>query len=190
MSGGRYTFLIGPWIYGLVGLSCALLAATALWQIRSGAEADGGPLPLVGELRAAPPRSAADIETLRAHVRRRLALSPTDPSAWMTLAYAARAEEGRCASTCNAALERAYRSAPLDPVTFAWRARFSLENWPTLTPGVRDLTIAHMRRAWSTPEGRLAIRDMGLTVRDPSGRLAAKMVAGSLHAQPLDHPDN
>ncbi|MDB5433137.1 MAG: O-antigen polymerase [Caulobacter sp.] len=189
MSGGRYTFMIGPWIYGLVGLSSALLAVVTLWQIRAGPEA-GGPLPLVGELRAAPPRTTADIEALRAHVRRRLDLSPTDPSAWMTLAYAARAEEGRCGPTCNAALARAYRSAPLDPVTFAWRARFSLENWPALTPGVRDLTIAHMRRAWSTPEGRLAIRDMGVTVRDPSGRLAAKMVAGSLHAQPLDRPDN
>jgi hypothetical protein len=177
-----------PWAFGLVGALAGGLAALALWQVS--ARGDAGPLPLAGELRAAPPRTTADAAAFRQNARRRLALSPTDAGAWVTLAYAARAEAGRCDAACNAALAQAYRVAPLDALTFAWRARFALENWPALTPPVRDLTIRHMRYAWSTPEGRQAIKDMGLNVREPSGRLAARMVAGSLRAQPLDRPDS
>ena len=179
-----------PWAYGFVGLAAAAMAGLAFWQVNTSDDTGAGPLPLLGVMQAAPIRGPGDIARLRAYAKRRLALSPADAGAWVSLAYAARAEEGRCGRACNGALTEAFRVGPLDPLTFAWRARFALENWPALTPAVRDLTIRHMRYAWSTPEGRLAIKDMGVTVREPSGRLAAKMVAGSLRAQPLDRPDS
>jgi hypothetical protein len=188
MIGRRMSYWLTPWACGLLGAAAAGLAGVALWQV--GAQGRSGPLPLVGELRAPPPRTVEEVAALRNNARRRLALSPTDAGAWVTLAYAARAEAGRCDVRCNDALAQAYRVGPLDALTFAWRARFALENWPALTPAVREQTIRHMRYAWSTPEGRLAIKDMGVSVREPSGRLAARMVAGSLRAQPLARPDS
>jgi hypothetical protein len=184
----RLTHRLTPWAYGAVGAVTAALALAAFWQINHAV--DAGPLPLLGDLYAGPPRTVADIHALQDNARKRLALSPTDAGAWVTLAYAARAETGACDQACNGALAQAYRIGPLDPVSFASRTRFGLENWPALTPAVREMTVRHMRFAWSTPEGRLAIKDMGATVRDPSGRLAARMVAGSLRAQPLDRPDS
>src|SRR4051812_49058619 len=99
MMGSRLGYLLAPWTWALVGLVTAALAALTLWQTEA-----PGPLPLAPEFRAPPPRTPADIAALRAYARARLALSPTDTGAWVSLAYAARAEEGRCGRACNAAL--------------------------------------------------------------------------------------
>lgn len=176
-----------PPAFALVGGAGAVLCILALWQMQS---EDGGPLPLAPAYHAPSPRSPQEIVALRAQAHRQLALSPVDVGAWVELAYAARAEAGRCAKACNDALAQAYRVGPFDPVAFPGRARFALENWPGLNEANRAMTIRQMRYAWSTPSGRLAIKDMGLSVADPSGRLAAQMVAGSLRAQPLQKPDS
>lgn len=180
-------FSPAPVVYAATGLAAAALAAAALWQLQPTASpGSAGPLPLAGDLRLpAKVVRQADLETLRRHAGRRLQLSPADAGAWTILAYVSERETGRCAAACAAALDHAYEVAPLDPVSFAWRTRFALENWPALTPQLRLKAVAHMRQAWSTPEGRLALRDMARTVNDPAGRLAARLIATSLKAQPL-----
>lgn len=183
----RLSSRLTPVAFAVLGAAAAALCGLALWQMRSD---DGGPLALASDFRAPPPRSAPEIAALRLNARKRLDLSPADVGAWVSLAYAARAEEGRCGKRCNAALAQAYRVGPFDAVAFPGRARFALENWPNLDDSNRALTIRHMRYAWSTPSGRAAIKEMGMVVTEPSGRLAARMVAGSLRAQPLEKPDS
>ncbi|MBV9993571.1 MAG: hypothetical protein JO127_00030 [Caulobacteraceae bacterium] len=119
----------------------------------------------------------ADARGRRAAAWRLVRGDPADAAGWIAVAYADWLQHGRLGPEGLAALDHSYAVSFFDARQAVWRVGFALENWPTLTPQIRQdvLTEAQTalqdRRLGPQMKARLA------TVRNPQGRLAALLLS-------------
>lgn len=110
-----------------------------------------------------------------AEVGRALALSPYSNAARLRLAYIDTVRNGRLGPVGRARLAQSYDLMPYDYSVAAWRVRFALEHWRSLTPELRGRVHAE-----ALAFGRGGIHDVDMrgalqSIRDPAGRLAAAL---------------
>ncbi len=112
-----------------------------------------------------------DLAGARAATEAALRQAPYDPSAWLRLAYMD-SLDGELGAEGVEALARSYALLPYDQYVAFWRIRFALENWPALTPDLREAVRAETF-AFGRTYRYLQLRNSLRSVENPAGRLAA-----------------
>lgn len=159
--------------------SCALLVsvlvATPLVAARFGGDLSAMPTAsaevLATSIEAGLARKAADPAAqarLEALSRREVAMRPGSGAAW--LRKAAVDFQRNDVDGANLALAHSLSVAPLQTSLFMSRARLAYENWPALTPDVRQQVMYQVRAEYGRRgERRLTI--LANSLKNPSGRM-------------------
>jgi len=116
-----------------------------------------------------------------AAARRKAALrlvraDPASPRSWTALAYADRTARHALTPAGVAALEQSYQVSFFDLRDATWRVDFALENWPALTPPLRQQVLTEAQVALADPRLAPAMKARLRSIRDPAGHLAAALL--------------
>ncbi|MGH7021045.1 MAG: hypothetical protein ACREEY_14250 [Brevundimonas sp.] len=165
---------------GALGLVALGLALGGLFGLT-------GPLPLNrldaqadGLLRTPAPRPA-DIRQSARLTEQLIARRPTDAAAWLRLAYIDRLQHARLSAQAQDEVLRSYELEPLGPELTRWRQTFLFNNWPALSPELRERSLSELSAVF--PRHGWALRDIPDAVDDPQGRMAAFMAFSRLRAE-------
>ena len=121
-----------------------------------------------------PPARVAQAKAL---VRRQLALSPFDASAWLRLAALEVVEGGgRLTPPAARALERSYEFTPVDLRVARWRLRFAFDHWSEISPEVRASAMAELRSLLPDRKNYDALQGLDREITSPAGRLAYRLL--------------
>lgn len=129
----------------------------------------------------AAPRGAVDLDGAAAEANRALRLSPYDNSARLRLAYIDALRHGSLRAEGVTHIKQSYDLMPYDHTVAAWRIRFCLENWASLTPQVRASVHDEAMAFARVYSHDVNVRDILRSIRSPNGRLAAALWLYSLH---------
>lgn len=164
----RIALLTGAGFAALVaGLATTAIAAMA-WPGTVGWPTLAEPQAAVAT--AAYSKDPADLRGGEAAARRLVSVAPADGPAWLSIAYADLAADGRLGPDALKAIDHSYAVMPFDPDRASWRLRVLLEHWQDVPPALRRQALAELEA-----KGAKA-RPMVNEVRNPAGRLAAEMV--------------
>jgi hypothetical protein len=105
--------------------------------------------------------------------RRAVAIAPYASAARLRLVYADTLANGRLTAQGAAAFARSYDLAPIDPDVAAWRIRFGLEHWESLSADARASVEAEARAFMPIRAPAIDVPAILSSIHDPSGRLAA-----------------
>jgi len=174
----------------LLGAACGALYGAGLFYEMDLAPAGccGLSWPVPDPIAAERRLSSADPRGLGAAAQRETALdalraSPGEAIGWTRLAYADRLAHGRLTQAGAQAIETSYLVLPYAGPQSYWRLAFDFDNWSALTPQGRQDAMAEMRIALRDDNIYLSatrhppVRNLAKTVADPSGRLAAALLA-------------
>lgn len=121
-------------------------------------------------------KSPADLERAAAHARRALSLAPYNNNARLRLAFIdSKLHGGRLSKAGATYIAQSYDLAPYDPSVAAWRIRFALENWQTLSIETRRATQAEAYALGSGTAVSTKIRSALKSVQSPTGRVPAQL---------------
>lgn len=179
-----------PWAtiaFAGAALVVSLLAAIPLAASRFGGDLSAMPTApaevLAASIEADLARNATDPATqakLEALSRRELALRPGSGGAW--LRKAAIAFQRGDAVAANQALEHSLAVAPLQTSLFVSRTRLAYENWPVLTPELRQQVMYQARVEYGRENGEQRLKALANTIRNPSGRIGLAFLIVAEHA--------
>jgi O-antigen ligase len=167
-----------PW--GAIAFaSCALLisvlVATPLVAARFGGDLSAMPTAsaevLATSIEAGLTRNAADADAkarLEALSQREVAMRPGSGAAW--LRKAAVDFQRNDVAAANEALAHSLAVAPLQTSLFMSRARLAYENWPALTPDVRQQVMYQVRAEYGR-RGERPLAILANSLKNPSGRM-------------------
>lgn len=119
---------------------------------------------------------APRLQQARALVRRQLAFSPVDATAWLRLAALETQAAGRPDAAALDALRLSYRYAPTDASISRWRIGFTFEHWDVLPPDVRSATEREIADLMVSPANIVILQEAALSIRNPAGRLACLLI--------------
>jgi len=103
----------------------------------------------------------------RAH--RDVGMRPGAGGAWLRMA-AVEFQRGDI-DAANRALDHSFSVAPLQTSLFESRTRLAYENWPLLTPAVRQQAMYQARIEFARPNGPRRLTALANSIRNPSGRI-------------------
>lgn len=175
------------WVFaGVAGVGAVVALSMSLSMTGSGPAALCGPQcldrPIAVLLSGQPPAPAA-VDKARVLVRRQLAASPFDASAWLRLGLIETLSgDGRLGAEGVRALEASYRYAPVDVDVARWRLTFVFEHWREASPTVRKAAEREVRVLFAAPQNRPGMRRWARIIGDRSGRLAAGLMIAQLDA--------
>lgn len=109
---------------------------------------------------------------------------PTNPNSWAAVCYADWLADGGPSPRVVQALERSYQVSFFDRHAALWRVGFALENWPALSPDLRQRVLVEARTALNDPLLGPKLRERLAGVRNPEGRLAALLILSAPTIQP------
>lgn len=183
-AGRARRLIVGAFALGVLGLSGGLVLALA---------APALPSPLASSMvsvREARSDAAAatDLDKALAEAQAALALSPAAATAWLRVADLETRKAGGLTAAALEALGRSYEAAPLGPDVTTWRLTFLFERWRDLPAPLRQKAIAELGA-----RARVRARDADEfpdTIRDPAGRLAARMAVRVALRQKHPHSAN
>lgn len=180
-------------VYGAVALpAAALLAAAAglsailgqagplMWSDSLGVAAAHDQRAFQILQRSTGPQSAARAAT---EIRRALTLTPYDNAARLRLVYLDSLRPTGLDAEGLAAFARSYELMPYDYSVAAWRIRFGLEHWATLTPDLRSSVFAEAMAFGLAGSVDVNVGDVLRSIHDPQGRLAAALWLQVLNQQ-------
>lgn len=101
--------------------------------------------------------------------RREVGMRPGSGGAWLRMA-AVEFQRGD-ADAANRALDHSLSVAPLQTSLFESRTRLAYENWPLLTPVVRQQVMYQARLEFARPNGARRLTALANSIRNPSGRI-------------------
>jgi hypothetical protein len=107
--------------------------------------------------------------------RRAQALSPYDNTARLRLAYIDTLRHGALFPKGVALYIQSYELLPYDQDVAAWRIRFGLEHWASLSPEARIALHEEVMTFAKVGSRDPDLRTLLASIRDPSGRLAAAL---------------
>ena len=171
--------LVANWVPGLLGLGALGLALCGLFGVT-------GPLPLnrldaqADSLLRAPAASQADIQQAADLTEQLIARRPTDAAAWLRLAYIDRLQHAPLSAQAQAKVMRSYELEPYGPELTRWRQSFLFDNWPALSPELRERALSELSGVF--PRHGWALRDIPDAVSNPRGRMVAFMAFSRLRA--------
>lgn len=176
----RRRSLVAAWGPGLLGLGALGLALSGLIGLT-------GPLPLnrldaqADSLLRAPTPRPADIQQSARLTEQLIARRPTDSAAWLRLAYIDKLQHAPLSAQAQAKVLRSYELEPFGPELTRWRQTFLFDNWPALSPALRERSLSELSAVF--PRHGWALRDIPDAVDDPQGRMAAFMAFSRLRAE-------
>lgn len=179
-----------PWAtvaFAGVTLVVSALVATPLAASRFGGDLSGMPTAsaevLATSIEAGLARNGADPATdakLEALSRRELALRPGSGGAW--LRKAAIAFRRGDVAAANAAMAHSLAVSPLQTSLFVSRTRLAYENWPVLTPDLRQQVMYQARVEYGRQNGEQRLKALANSIRNPSGRIGLAFLIVAEHA--------
>lgn len=168
------------WAPGALGLGALGLALSGLFGLT-------GPLPLnrmdaqADSLLRAPAPSSANLQQATRLTEQFIARRPTDAGAWLRLAYIDRLQHAPLSSQAQTRVIRSYDLEPFGPELTRWRQTFLFDNWPALSPELRERSLSELSAVF--PRHGWALRDVPDAVEDPQGRMAAFMAFSRLRTE-------
>lgn len=183
-AGRARRLIVGAFALGVLGLSGGLVLALAAPTLPSPLTSS---MVSVREARS-DAAAAADLDKALAEAQAALALSPAAATAWLRVADLETRKAGGLTTAALEALDRSYEAAPLGPDVTTWRLTFLFERWRDLPAPLRQKAIAELGA-----RARVRARDADEfpdTIRDPAGRLAARMAVRVALRQKHPHSAN
>lgn len=179
-----------PWptiAFGGVVLVASILVAVPLAASRFGGDLSAMPTASAEVLAtsieaglARNDKSPAAKARLEGLSRRELAMRPGSGGAWLRKA-AIDFQRGDLAAA-NEALSHSLSVAPLQTSLFVSRTRLAYENWPSLTPEVRQQVMyqarVEYRRTW---DGEKRLKELANSISNPSGRIGLAFLVVAEH---------
>jgi hypothetical protein len=110
-----------------------------------------------------------------AQIERALALSPYDNQARLRLVYIDARRHPHISPAGVARFEESYSLMPYDYSVAAWRIRFGLEHWASLTPQLRSEIFTEAMAFGRAHSQDVEVRRILQSIHDPQGRLAAAL---------------
>lgn len=104
-----------------------------------------------------------------ATARREVGMRPGSGGAWLRMA-AVEFQRGDV-EAANRALDHSLSVAPLQTSLFESRTRLAYENWPLLTPAVRQQVMYQARLEFTRSNGPRRLTALANSIRNPSGRI-------------------
>lgn len=121
-------------------------------------------------------KSPADLEKAVPHLRKALTLSPYNNNARLRLAFIdSKQHQGKLSQTGARYLAQSYDLVPYDPSIAAWRIRFALEHWQSLSVETRKAAQAEAYALGSGTAVSNQIRASLRSVQNPVGRVSAQL---------------
>lgn len=167
-----------PWAtfaFASCALLISILVATPLVAARFGGDLSAMPTAsaevLATSIEAGLARNSADPAArarLEALSQREVAMRPGSGSAWLRKAAVDFLRND--AAAANEALAHSLSVAPLQTSLFMSRARLAYENWPALTPDVRQQIIYQVRAEYGR-RGERPLVILANSLKNPSGRM-------------------
>jgi hypothetical protein len=127
------------------------------------------------------PQSTARAAT---EIQRALALAPYDNAARLRLVYLDSRRPGGIGPQGLDAFARSYELMPYDYSVAAWRIRFGLEHWSSLTPDLRSAIFAEAMAFARVGSVDVDVPEVLQSIHDPEGRLAAALWLQALDQRP------
>lgn len=183
-AGRARRLIAGAFALGVLGLSGGLVLALAAPTLPSPLASS---MVSVREARS-DAAAAADLDKALAEAQAALTLSPAAATAWLRVADLETRKAGGLTAAALEALDRSYEAAPLGPDVTTWRLTFLFERWRDLPAPLRQKAIAELGA-----RARVRARDADEfpdTIRDPAGRLAARMAVRVALRQKHPHSAN
>jgi hypothetical protein len=116
-------------------------------------------------------------------IRRELAFSAFDDTAWLRQAALETTRAGRLDAAAVRALEASYRVAPVDVDMARWRLVFLFQHWSEVSPQSRLQAGREMTSLAVAPENIPGLKALGQKISNPSGRLAFQLMSDQLGAR-------
>lgn len=99
----------------------------------------------------------------------------------MRLAYIDRLQHTPLSRQAQIRVMRSYDLEPFGPELTRWRQTFLFDNWPALSPELRERSVSELSAVF--PRHGWALRDVPDAVEDPQGRMAAFMAFSRLRTE-------
>lgn len=124
--------------------------------------------------------TSAEIAVADDKARQALALAPYENTARLRLAYIDVLKHGHLTAAGAKHFALSYDLMPADHNVAAWRIRFGLEHWASLTPEARAAVFGEVRTFARLGSREVNVREILSSIRDPRGRLTAALWLRSL----------